>query len=255
MIYKFKNALIRKPSVSITNAISSNNIKPNYQKIFDEHRQYAESLISLKINVHSLDALENFPDSIFVEDPALAYDNNFILLRPGTQSRFGETADLSKNIKNYFKKILFTENGKVEGGDILRINNHFIIGLSDRTNKEGAENLSYILKSLGASVEISSTPKDILHFKSDCSLIDENTILLTKRMNKLDIFNKKYNLIEVPEGEEIAANSLRINKHLLIAKGYKKTEELLSKNYSLILLEVSEITKVDAGLSCMSIRW
>jgi dimethylargininase len=72
---------------------------------------------------------------------------------------------------------------------------------------------------------------------------------------KLNIFKKKYNIIEVPEGEEIAANSIRINNHLLIPEGFKKTEDLLSKNYNLILLKVCEISKVDAGLSCMSIRW
>ena len=255
MSYKFKNAIVRKPAKSIINAISSRNIKPDYQKICDEHNKYTETLISLKINVYNLDALEDFPDSMFVEDPALAYDDNCILLRPATQSRFAESNNLSKEIKNNFKKILFTENGKVEGGDILRINNHFIIGLSDRTNKEGAKNLSYLLKSLGATVEISSTPKDILHFKTDCSLIDDDTILVTKKMKKLNIFKKKYNIIVLPEGEEIAANSIRINDHLLIPEGFKKTEDILSKNYNLILLKVSEISKVDAGLSCMSIRW
>ena len=255
MGYKFKNALVRKPAKSIIKAINSNNFKPNYQKICDEHKKYIDSLIATKINVHVLDALEIFPDSIFIEDPAIAYDDNCILLRPGTQSRFGESIALSNDIKKYFKEILFTENGKIEGGDILRINNHFIIGLSKRTNKKGAENLAYILKSLGASVDISSTPKDILHFKSDCSLIDENTILLTKKMANLNIFNKKYNLIQVPEGEEVAANSLRINDHLLIPKGFKRIEEILSKDYNLIRLSVSEISKVDAGLSCMSIRW
>ena len=72
---------------------------------------------------------------------------------------------------------------------------------------------------------------------------------------KLNIFNKKYNLIEIPDGEEIVANSLRINDNLLIPKGFKKTQELLSKNYNLKLLDVGEISKVDAGLSCMSLRW
>ena len=255
MSYKFKNALVRKPSKSIIKAISSNNINPNYQKICKEHSKYIEALISTKINIHILDELEIFPDSMFVEDPALVYKDNCILLRPGLKSRFGESLALLKDIRKYFKEILFTENGKIEGGDILRIHDHFIIGLSDRTDKIGAENLSNILKSLGASVSISYTPKDILHFKSECSLIDKNTILLTKKMFRLDLFNKKYNLIEVPEGEEIVANSLRINDHLLMPKGFKKTEELLSKLYDIILLDVNEISKVDAGLSCMSIRW
>ena len=255
MSYKFKNAIVRKPGKSIINGISSRNIKPDYQKICNEHKEYIETLISLNINVFTLGAVEDYPDSVFIEDPALAYDDHCILLRPGTKSRFGESKILSRDIKKYFKKLLFTENGKIEGGDILRINNHFIIGLSDRTNKEGAENLSYLLTSLGATVDISSTPKDILHFKTDCSLIDDDTILVTKKIKKLNIFEKKYNIIEVPDGEEIAANSIRINDHLLIPKGFKKTEDLLAKNYNLILLEINEITKVDAGLSCMSIRW
>ena len=255
MSYKFKNALVRKPSKNIIRAISSRNKKPIFQKICDEHDHYIKSLISSEVHVNILDELENFPDSIFIEDPALAYKENIILLRPGIQSRFGESEALANDTKKYFKEILYIENGKIEGGDVLRINNHFIIGLSKRTNKAGAENLSYILKSLGASVSISSTPEDILHFKSNCSLVDENTIFLTKKIAKLNIFNKKYKLTEVPEGEEIAANTLRINDYLLIPKGFKKTEELLSKKYNLILLDVNEISKVDAGLSCMSIRW
>ncbi|MDC0226660.1 arginine deiminase family protein [Alphaproteobacteria bacterium] len=255
MSYKFKNALVRKPSKSIINAISSNDISPDYKKIFAEHKQYIKSLIQSKLNVKILNELERYPDSIFVEDPALAYKNTCILLRPATKSRFGESLKLLRDIRKYFKEILFTENGKIEGGDILRINDHFIIGLSNRTNKIGAENLSYILKSLGASVDICHTPKNILHFKSECSLIDDDTILLTKKMANLNIFNKKYHLIQVPEGEEIVANSIRVNDNLLIPKGFKKTEEILSKNYKLTLLNVNEISKVDAGLSCMSIRW
>ena len=255
MSYNFKNALIRKPSKSVTRAISSKNIKPIYKKICHEHKEYIKFLISSDINVSLLDALEDFPDSVFIEDPALAYNDSCILLRSGTKSRFGESKSLERNLKKYFKDILFIENGKIEGGDVLRINNHFIIGLSDRTDKTGAENLTLILKSLGASVNITSTPKGVLHFKTGCSLIDEDTILLTKKMSELNIFDKKYNFIEVPEGEEIAANSLRVNDNLLLPKGFKRTEELLSKNYNIMLIDVSEISKLDAGLSCMSIRW
>ena len=64
-----------------------------------------------------------------------------------------------------------------------------------------------------------------------------------------------YKFIEIPRGEEIAANSLRINKKLLIPSGCPKTEEMLSKDYDIITLNVNEIFKLDAGLSCMSLRW
>ena len=112
------------------------------------------------------------------------------------------------------ENIFVVEKGKIEGGDILNINNHFIIGLSNRTNKLGAENLSNILISLGATVEVCQTPKDILHFKSECSLLDDDIILVSNRMSKLDYLKKNYNLIELPLGEENAANCIRINNNI-----------------------------------------
>ncbi len=255
MTYKFKKALLRNPSKSISSAISSRGLKPNFAKVVDEQNSYIDALINSGLKVHILDAIEEFPDSIFIEDPAIVYENYCVLLRPGTMSRFGESKALESEVKKYFDQVYLVKEGKIEGGDILRINDHFIIGLSNRTDIKGAENLSYVLKKLGATVEISKTPEGVLHFKSDCSLIDEETILLTKLMSKLEIFEKKYRIIEIPEGEEVAANSLRVNSKLLVPKGFNRTYEKLSKNYDLLSLDVSEISKVDAGLSCMSLRW
>ena len=104
MSYIFKNALVRNPSNCITRAISSRGIKPIYQKVSDEHNGYIKSLVASGINVNVLPSLKNFPDSIFIEDPALAYNENCILLRPGTKSRFGESDALAQDVKNILKK-------------------------------------------------------------------------------------------------------------------------------------------------------
>ena len=66
----------------------------------------------------------------------------------------------------------------------------------------GAENLSKILQSLGAKVEICKTPYDVLHFKSECSVLDDDTILVSNKMAKLDYLKSNYHLIELPIGEE-----------------------------------------------------
>ena len=150
---------------------------------------------------------------------------------------------------------MFVKDGFVEGGDILNINNHFIIGLSHRTNKLGADNLSIILQRLGATVEICKTPNDILHFKSECSVINDDVILVSNKMAQLDYLKSNYNLIELPIGEEGASNSLRINDSLLLPDGFVKAEEILCKKYNIIKVKVDEIAKIDAGLSCMSLRW
>ena len=255
MTYSFKNAVIRKPNKSIQNGLSSQNLHPQYEIVAKEHSDYIQAMEEAGLKINLLEPLEEFPDSIFVEDPALTYKSNVIILNPFDPSRNGERDIIKEEIKHLFDNILFVEDGYIEGGDILNINSHFIIGLSDRTNKLGAENLSSILHKLGATVEICKTPDDILHFKSECSTMDDDTILVSNKMAQLDYLKSNYQLIELPIGEEGAANALRINDKLLLPDGFIKAEEMLSKKYNIIKIKVDEIAKVDAGLSCMSLRW
>ena len=255
MSYHFKNAIIRKPNKSIQNGLSSQNLHPQYEIVLEEHSNYIKAMEETGLKINLLEPLEEYPDSIFVEDPALIYKSNVIILNPFDPSRNGEKDIIKEEIKHFFDNMLFVEDGFVEGGDILNINNHFIIGLSDRTNKLGAENLSTILISLGATVEICKTPNDILHFKSECSVLDDDVILVSNKMAQVDFLKSHYHLIELPIGEEGAANSLRINDKLLLPDGFEKAEEILSKKYTIIKVKVDEIAKVDAGLSCMSLRY
>ena len=255
MGYNFNNAIIRKPNKNIQNGLSSQNLHPQYEIVLEEHRNYIKAIKEAGLKINLLEALEEYPDSIFVEDPVITYKSNIIILNPFDPSRNGEKDIIKNEINHLFDSIFFVEEGFVEGGDILNINNHFIIGLSERTNRLGAKNLSNILQNLGATVKICKTPDGILHFKSECSVLDNDTILVSNKMAQLDYLKSNYNLIELPIGEEGASNSLRINDKLLLPDGFVKAEEILSKNYNLIKINVSEIAKVDAGLSCMSLRW
>ena len=255
MTNSFKNAIIRQPNKSIQNGLSSQNLHPQYEIVLEEHSNYIKAMEEAGLKINLLEPLEEYPDSIFVEDPALTYKSNVIILNPFDPSRNGEKDLIKKEIKHLFDNMLFVEDGYVEGGDILNIKNHFIIGLSNRTNILGAKNLSIILQKLGATVEICKTPDDILHFKSECSILDDDTILVSKKMAQLDYLRSNYHLIELPEGEEGAANSLRVNDKLLLPYGFTTAEKMLSKKYDIIKVKVDEIAKVDAGLSCMSLRW
>ena len=180
MAYNFKNALVRTPCKSISKALSSIGEKPDFEKVIAEHNDYKMQLERSYIKIITLDALEDYPDSVFVEDPAITFQDFCIILRPGAPSRFGEHEVFRNEAINIFEEVFVVDNGKIEGGDILRINDSFIIGLSERTNKQGAEELEKILLHLGAKVTITNTPNGVLHFKSDCSLLDNETILQTK---------------------------------------------------------------------------
>jgi dimethylargininase len=78
MSYNFKNAIIRKPNKSIQNGLSSQNIHPEYETILEEHRNYVKAINEAGLKINLLEPLEEYPDSIFVEDPALTYKSTII---------------------------------------------------------------------------------------------------------------------------------------------------------------------------------
>ena len=254
MFYSFSKALVRQPSTSVSEGLGGENNKPDYNLVKAEHTLYVEALKKSGLMVEELEPEIKFPDSIFVEDPALTFKDTAILLNPGAPSRRGERDLIREKLKEIFVTVLEVEKGFVEGGDVLCLENEIIIGISDRTNHRGAMELSYFLKTLGYSSRIVQTPTSVIHLKSDCSALDEKTILVTPRLAKADIFKRYKTILTDPEEYGIA-NSVRVNDKLFVPKGFPKTEQKLKKIYDLELIKVNEISKIDAGLSCMSLRW
>jgi dimethylargininase len=256
-IYSFDNAIVRQPPVSVTQGLRAEDRgAPTYEGVSIEHRLYVEALQAAGVAVEGLPALEEFPDSLFVEDPALVFSEGAILLRPGAKSRFGETAAIESVLRRRFDKVLsLAEPGFADGGDILVTPAKVLIGLSDRTTMEGAQALIKLLAELGRDGAIVTTPPGVLHFKSDCSLLDAGTMLATARLAASSVFEGMRVLL-TPEGEEAAANALRVNERVFVGDGFPKTAALLeSEGYSVVRLPTSQIAKIDAGLSCMSLRW
>ncbi|MNT76527.1 N(G),N(G)-dimethylarginine dimethylaminohydrolase [compost metagenome] len=94
-----------------------------------------------------------------------------------------------------------------------------------------------------------------MHFKTDCSLLDEETVLSTARLAKSGVFDR-FKQVIIPEGEEPAANALRVNDVVMVGSDFPRTIEMLDKlGYKVVPMKTTEIGKIDAGLSCMSLRW
>lgn len=256
-VFAFNNALVRTPCHAIVNGLRAVDVgAPSYQTVLDEHAAYVAALQASRVAVETLPALDTFPDSMFVEDPALVFTEGAIVMRPGAQSRFGEAAEMAPVLKRRFARVIDLKGpGFADGGDILVLQDRVMIGLSDRTNQTGAEALSDALRALGKNPVIVQTPANVLHFKSDCSLLDERTILSTARLAASGVF-EGLDVILTPEGEEGAANALRINDRVLLGAAFPKARARLEQaGYHVIPLATGEIAKVDAGLSCMSLRW
>ncbi len=193
---------------------------------------------------------------MFVEDPALVFSEGAILLRPGAPSRAGEADAIAPALGGLFDVVLdLPEPGFADGGDVLVTSRNVIIGLSSRTDRAGAEALANCLAQFGCDCTIVETPPEVLHLKTACSLVDEETVLCTPALAHSGIF-EGYRVIITAEGEDAAANALRLNDRLILGSGFPKTTELLaSLGMELVTLETLEIGKIDAGLSCMSLRW
>lgn len=255
-IYEFDTVILRTPGRSVIHGLRTvSGGDPSYEGVVAEHKAYASALAEAGANVVLLPPLEAFPDSIFVEDPALVFQSHAILLRPGAESRRGEPEGIALALQEHFDTVhALPGAGFADGGDILQTPEKIMIGLSERTDEKGARALQELLLKIGLKNEVVKTPDGVLHFKSDCALIDDETILSTARLAASNVF-EGFDVIETPAGEEGAANALRVNDVVFLADGYPRVAELLdSRNYKIVPLKTSEIAKIDAGLSCMSLR-
>ena len=208
------------------------------------------------VDVTVLSALEAFPDSVFVEDAALCSGGTAITLRPGAPARRGEAAAIRPALESLFETVLdLPGGGTVDGGDVLLSDEEAFIGLSERADEKGCEALASLLEDLGYRSRRVPSPPEVLHLKSDCGLLDSETLFATRRLAASGCFSD-YRVIEAPAGEEGAANLIRVNDVVLLRSGFPRTEALLrDAGFAVTTLSVDEAARVDGGLSCLSLRF
>jgi dimethylargininase len=255
-LFDFDRAIVRAPGRSVTDGLrDGDHDGPSYEGVAAEHAAYVAALEAAGLAVDTLPPLEAFPDSIFVEDPALVFGQGAILLRPGAETRRGEAKLLRPTLSRYFPELIEVNDGFADGGDILVTADKVLIGLSDRTDVRGAQSVARGLGRFGLRARLVQTPDDVLHFKTACAMLDEETVAVTAALDDAEIFGD-LRRIRIPEGEEAAANLLRLNDVVLIGAEFPRTRELVERlGLTTMPLAVAEIGKIDAGLSCMSLRW
>lgn len=254
--FDFTHALLRSPARTVTDGLrDGDHAGPAYADVAREHAAYAAALKDLGLVVEVLPPLEAYPDSIFVEDPALVFGEGAILLNPGAPTRAGEVGEIAPELAKRFDHVLSIGEGHVDGGDVLVTPSEVLIGLSARTDRKGANALLAALAGLGRKGRMVATPPGVLHFKTGCGMIDEETVAVIPELDDNYLFGRLRRLV-LPEDEKPAANLLRIRDTILIGEGFPKTRKMIEDmGIETRALPVSEIAKIDAGLSCMSLRW
>jgi dimethylargininase len=253
---KYTKAIVRRPCRNIIKGLTSANLgTPDYNKSLEQHNKYVEALQGCGLDVTVLEADNNYPDSVFVEDTALMTPTCAIITNPGALSRRGEEVEIEKVLLHHYSIIeRINPPGTVDAGDILMVDTNYYIGLSSRTNAEGARQLGRILNSYGMT-HLTIPFKGILHLKSGIAYLENNVMVITGGLRDLPEF-QGYSLIEIEDEEEYAANCIWINGIVLLADGFPKTRRMIEDHgYRTIVLDVTEYRKMDGGLSCLSLRF
>src|SRR5690625_2339096 len=252
----FTQTIVKKPGKSYVHGLTTSNLgKPDYDLLLIQHEAYIEALKKCDVEIDILPADEKFPDSTFVEDTAVVTKDFAIVTNPGAPSRADEIIAMEPIIKKYFETIYTIKApGTIDGGDVLQIDNHFYIGLSNRTNEQGAKQFGEIVSKHDYQYTI-VTLKQLFHLKTGISYIGDETIVVTGELVDHPDFST-YKKIIVPKNEAYAANCIRVNDYVIVPKGYPKTKQAIENaSFQTIAVYTSEIRKHDNGLSCLSLRF
>lgn len=221
-------------------------------KAITQHAAYRDCLVELGVRVVSLPSEPGLPDAVFVEDPAVVVDEVAIISNMGAQSRRPEASSLADALSRYRPLKFLAAPATLDGGDVLRISRLIFVGLSGRTNRDGVDQLRALLGEYDYQVE----PVEVtgcLHLKSGCSYIGHDTVLVNRAWIDTERL-RRFELLDVPEEEPAAANALLVDGVVVIPASFSKTRALLEeRGFCVRTLDVSELQKAEAGVTCTSL--
>jgi len=250
----FEHAIVRTPGPdAISGLTTQTGEPPDLAGLKQQHRVYCKVLASLGLTIVHLAAEEGFPDAYFVEDTAVVTPEVAVITRPGAPQRRGEEQTIASVLSAYRPLKAIARPGTLDGGDVMIIGRRAFIGLSRRTNRQGADQLCRIL----APFDYQCTQvvvNDGLHLKSSVNSIGGQQLLIIETWagrSEFDGFEK----ITVGPSEAHACNTLWINDHLIVPDGYPATRtKLEATGKPVMMLETDQIRRMDGGLTCLSIR-
>ena len=247
-------ALTHSPSPSINHCeLTFLERRPiDYEKAVSQHAAYCTVLRDNGIEVVNLNVNSAFPDCSFIEDTAVILDELAVICSPSTPSRRNEIETIKKEITKYRPIRCITLPATLDGGDVLPIDRMLFVGQSRRTNRLGFESLQRFVSPSGYRV-LPIDVADALHLKTACTALSGRTLLMNPNWIDEDIF-RGYEIIKVAASEPFAANTLRLPQRILMNAAAPMTiQYVVEAGFNVTPIDISEFSKAEAGLTCMSI--
>ena len=218
----------------------------------EQHADYEAALAAAGCRVERLPPADEHPDAVFVEDAAIVFGELAVIARPGAASRRGETASVAGAMSSYRPLAFIEAPGTLDGGDVLTVGRRVFVGLSSRTNADAAAQLQRLLAPHGYAVDTIETAA-CLHLKSAATAVDDDLLLVNPDWIDIRRFGG-LSIMEIHPDEPHAANVLRIGDRVLCSAAFPLTQATLETNgFATVPLDVSELAKAEAGLTCCSL--
>ncbi|HEV3141058.1 MAG TPA: arginine deiminase family protein [Vicinamibacterales bacterium] len=217
-----------------------------------QHDAYENALEDAGCRIHRLPADPDMPDSVFIEDAALVFDELAIVTRPGAESRRSETAAVADALAQYRSVSAVQPPGTLDGGDVLVTGRRVFVGVSTRTNRDAIAQLRRMLAAHGytvCEVEVSGC----LHLKSAVTAIADDVLLINPSLVPTSAF-RDCDFIAVDDREPMAANAVRLRDRLIVPAAFPRTAERLAKRgLKIVTVDVSELAKAEGAVTCCSL--
>jgi dimethylargininase len=214
-----------------------------------QHAAYEQALRDAGFETVRLPQLADDPDAVFVEDTALLLGEHAVITRPGAPSRIGEVDSTAAGLDGHFQ-IHRLGSGYLDGGDVLRIGQRLYVGVSTRTDRAGATALADLVRPLGYEV-VPAEAGACLHLKTGASFAGKGVLLYNP--NAIDSAQfADVERLAAADGED--ANCVRAGDRLILPASSPRTaDKLRCRGFVVVEVDVSELQKAEAGVTCMSL--
>lgn len=255
---RFSRAIVRPPADSFATGLTVSTLGPPDLRLARvQHAAYCVVLQRLGVTIVPVPPDSAYPDSTFVEDTAVVTRHGAIIARPGAPSRQGEVTVIREVLESQYATVAeIMAPGTLDGGDICQADGHFFIGLSHRTNEEGARQLTSWLARCDYTASMISIreSRELLHLKSGIAWLGDRRLVVAEALAGHPAL-RGYEQVVASEEETYAANCVRVNDAVLVPSGCPAlAKRLAAFGREVVELDVSEFRKMDGGLSCLSIR-
>lgn len=249
-------AIVRGVPDSFAHAVTDSEPDPplSVELAREQHGSYVAALEAGGYALVHVEPDESHPDCVFVEDTAVVLGEHVVVTRPGHESRRGEVDAVAARMPGSARIHRVQPPATIDGGDVLIAGTRVFVGLSRRTNRQGAQAIAAIAEPQGMTV----TPievRSVLHLKSGLSAVDDRTVLWHPRTcGRGELTGLR--VVEIPGDDPEAANVVRLaDGRMLVGEHHPHTAEIVeSLGFEVVEVDVSEIARADGGLTCLSIR-